>query len=89
MTEQLLVRFSEGVLDKAHRYRAEGRVAPASRDDDNTSTWVVRGSSGDYVVTIAGDHTHATCTCAHGRHREGAPATCSHVAACLLEARGE
>jgi uncharacterized Zn finger protein len=78
-----MVTLSEGVMAKARKYLAEGRVMQDAEDD---SVWWIEGSrqGAPYRVQIVVDGDGAVrsrmCTCTHGKNALGA-AQCSHVVA--------
>jgi uncharacterized Zn finger protein len=78
-----VVTLSEGVIAKASKYLAEGRVMQDAVDD---SVWWIEGSRQgapyrvQIVVNPAGEVLTRTCTCRHGKAALGV-AQCSHVVA--------
>lgn len=78
-----MVTLSEGVMAKARKYLAEGRVMQDAEDD---SVWWIEGSrqGAPYRVQIVADADgnvrSRMCTCTHGKNALGA-AQCSHVVA--------
>lgn len=78
-----MVTLSEGVMAKARKYLAEGRVMQDAEDD---SVWWIEGSrqGAPYRVQIVADADgnvrSRQCTCTHGKNALGA-AQCSHVVA--------
>lgn len=78
-----MVNLSEGVMAKARKYLAEGRVM---QDAEDETVWWIEGSrqGAPYRVQIVvdGDGTVRSrqCTCRHGKAALGA-AQCSHVVA--------
>lgn len=84
-----MVTLSEGVIAKARKYLAEGRVMQDALDD---SVWWIEGSrqGAPYRVQIVldGDGTVRSrmCTCTHGKNALGA-AQCSHVVAAATKMR--
>jgi uncharacterized Zn finger protein len=78
-----MVNLSEGVMTKAAKYLAEGRVMQDAVDD---SVWWIEGSRQgapyrvQIVLTAAGEVSSRTCTCRHGKAALGV-AQCSHVVA--------
>lgn len=78
-----MVTLSEGVLAKAAKYLAEGRVMQDAVDD---SVWWIEGSERgrpyrvQIVLDADGTVRSRQCTCRHGKAALGA-AQCSHVVA--------
>lgn len=78
-----MVTLSDGVIAKAKRYLAEGRVMQDAQDE---TVWWIEGSrqGAPYRVQIVlgpdGEVVSRTCTCRHGKAALGV-AQCSHVVA--------